>query len=681
MINENIDRYKIISRIGAGKSSTVYSARDPLTSREVAIKVLLWGSEYEARKRFYKEMQVAASLEHSAIVPIYDVGVYEDRFHIVMRYMRGGTLKKRLLQGPFSPEEASQFLDRMSSALDYIHSAGLVHSNIKPGNVLLDRYGMAYLCDFGILDGTGTIDESFFDVSNYMAPEQMTTKKVDNFTDIYQLGLVLFEILTGKHPFQDEISSGNIQYLHSQKVPSLSAFNSNLSTDYDKVIFRALAKTPSDRYVTASEMAQEFNSLVFAAAKTVDINPVDNPFVVGNPVSGNLFVGRTKIISQLQELWGSDTFHNVNSVVLFGHRRMGKTSILQNLHHYFRKKTVVAGFTMQRVGRVNSTGELLNYLALAIFDALEDAGFRNLSEPDPAKYELNGYLAFNRFLREIGRRLTKNKLSPKDSDQNTSTNTHNHLTEKSRSINNEQINRIILTIDEFELIEDAIIDGRVNPEFLDFLRGVIHSEHWLILALAGLHTLEEMTSDYWNPLYASVTPVRISFFSRTATSNLLGDLGKDFPLKFTNSAVDKIFELVQGQPYLTQLIAYKLVSTYNQAIFEHGEFQSPEFIAENVVKIVESIEFFNQGRYYFNGVWAQAEKSDPKGQISVMRTIAKRDSPINFENLSAKTNLEKGLLDASIKKLQHHDVIKQLEDNYFDFTVPLMRLWIRKEKL
>ena len=679
-MNENIGRYQLIDIIGESSSGIVYLARDASVGREVALKV--FSGEYDdlAYKRFTKEIEAAGKLNHPAIVPVFDAGEYEKKPYYVMPYMSGGSLKTRLEKGgPLSPQEASEFLSRLASALDTIHKAGLVHRNIKPSNILLGDNGEPYLGDFAFIHTTRTVTQAFVGTPAYMSPEQIMGQELDNRTDIYLLGLVLFEVLTGKRPFpgitiQDIIR----ERIQDGQPPSLHTLNPNLAADYDKITIRALAKNPEERYENATEMTDELSVLVSMAGQVTIVEPVPNPFVVGNPVAGNLFVGRAEIFTQLKELWGNNAAHNVNSVVLFGHRRMGKTSILQNLHHYFKEDTLVAGLTMQRVGRVNSSGELLNYLALAIYDALEDAGIIDLAEPDLDTFEHNGYAAFNRFLRDVRRYLNdSNQRSGKKESR------LSRLFKFKTEVSNDEnrIKRVILTIDEFELIEAAIADGRVDAEFLDFLRGVIHSEHWLILALAGLHTLEEMTADYWNPLFASVTPIRVSFFSRTATNNLLSHLGDNFPLTFTNATVDRIYELVQGQPYLTQLIAYNLVSTYNQAAFEQGKIRTPEFTPQDVDQVINSPLFYDQGSYYFNGVWGQAEKSKAKGQTKIMQTLAQSTTPLTKNELVTQTNLNASLAQESIVKLQQHDVLRQTQNGRFAFTVPLMQRWIQDIKL
>ncbi|MCA9876048.1 MAG: ATP-binding protein, partial [Anaerolineales bacterium] len=378
--------------------------------------------------------------------------------------------------------------------------------------------------------------------------------------------------------------------------------------------------------------------------------PVRNPYIVGNPVKGKLFVGREAILQRLEELWGSDVTQSVPSVVLFGHRRMGKSSILQNLGVRFGTNTLIAQFTMQRLGKVSHTGELLHAFALAIFYAWEEnfAGNhgKSLLEPNLDDYDSNAYTTFNRFLRAVQKTI---------GDQY----------------------RVILTIDEFELIEKGIQEGYIDREVLEFLRGLIHSEPWFILALAGLHTLEEMTADYWNPLFASVTPIHIRFLTPGASAQLLANPTSDFPLDFTRDTVNRVYHWVQGQPYLTQLVGHTLVRRYNQSVFEESKTREPRFTREDVDSVVMSTDFFEQGSYYFTGVWGQAEKSPVPGQTEILLHLAQEDDPANSLVITALQ--EQG--QEALTVLEKHDVIKIESDRRVDFTVPLMRYWIREYKL
>ncbi len=371
-----------------------------------------------------------------------------------------------------------------------------------------------------------------------------------------------------------------------------------------------------------------------------------NPFIAGNPVTGSLFVGREAIFRELEELWGSDPRPGVPSVVLYGHRRMGKSSILQNLGTRFGRDTIVAQFTMQRLGRVRQTGELLYALALSIFDALRDHDRHfPITEPVAEHYANNGYVAFDQFLREV-----KKEIGTR---------------------------RIIQTIDEFELIEKAIAEGQIDAELLDYIRGVIHSEPWFILALAGLHTLQEMTADYWHPLFASVHPIRVSFLDRPATIDLLANPTGDFPLDFTGQTIDRVFHWVQGQPYLTQLVGHLLVRHYNQEVFEQGRQREARITPADIDQVVHSAEFYEMGSYYFTGVWGQAEQGDMPGQTAILHHLAQQAGPVEREILWAATGLEAETGREALHILKQHDVIRENDAGQISFTVPLMRHWLR----
>lgn len=407
---------------------------------------------------------------------------------------------------------------------------------------------------------------------------------------------------------------------------------------------------PYPEWPLIKETAQRWREILAKAGgeagQQAITQPVPNPFVVGNPVTGGVFVGREEIFARLEELWGSDAAQVVPSVVLFGHRRMGKSSILQNLsHHRFGVNTVLAAFTMQRAGRLAHTGELLGAFALTIHDAVVASGL-TLPEPNLTDYASNGYATFNQFLRAVKRGLNGR--------------------------------RVILTIDEFELIERAIAEGHLDAEVLAFLRGVIHSEPWFVLALAGLHTLEEMTADYWNPLFASVTPVRVSFLSPGASAQLLANPTDDFPLDVTRAVADRVYALVRGQPYLTQLIGHTLVRLYNQSVFEEAQPRAPRFTSEDVDEVVSQVEFYEQGSYYFTGVWQQAE-STPPGQVALLRALAAADEPQPASELITRAALDEAVGPAALTALVRHDVLTHSSAKY-DFSVPLMRRWLREHK-
>ncbi len=377
--------------------------------------------------------------------------------------------------------------------------------------------------------------------------------------------------------------------------------------------------------------------------------PVLNPFVIGNPVTGRLFAGREAIMRQLEELWGSDPAIQAPSVVLYGHRRMGKTSILHNLGARFGRETVVVLSSMQRIGPVRHTGELLHALALDVRNALDDAGLPAPAEPDEAAFTAHPYRAFDRFLREVRRAIGAQ--------------------------------RVILTLDEFELIEEGIGEGRIEAGLLDYLRGVIQGERWLVLAFAGLHTLREMTGDYWNPLFGSVTPIKVGFLSLPESNNLLANPHDDFPLDFTRAAAERVYNHVRGQPYLTQLIGRTLVSRYNRELFEEQRAREPRFTPEEVDAVVASAEFYETADAYFSGVWGQAgDARGPDGQQALLLALARAEGPAALDELVAAAGLSPEAAGAALEALERHDVVARDGEGRVAFTVPLMRRWIRQNK-
>jgi hypothetical protein len=277
-IGAEVAGYRIESVIGRGGMAVVYRAEDTRLGRKVALKVLSPALSEEERfqQRFVQESRLAASLDHPNIIPIYEAGNADGRLFIAMRYVVGHDMKVALAaNSPMGASRTLRVFEQIGDALDAAHERGLVHRDVKPGNVLLTSFhehaDHVYLTDFGLtkrassltggLTGTG----HFLGTIDYVAPEQIAGKQVDARTDIYALGCVLYECLTGRVPFPRDDDAATL-WAHLVDVPPpVSAARTDTSPAVDAVVARALAKAPQDRYSSCHELVGELRAALAAA--------------------------------------------------------------------------------------------------------------------------------------------------------------------------------------------------------------------------------------------------------------------------------------------------------------------------------------------------------------------------------------------------------------------------------
>ena len=265
---EKIGRYEIKSELGRGGMATVYRAYDPRFEREVAIKVLPREMMHDPnfRVRFEREAKTVASLEHPAIVPVYDVGEEDGQPYFVMRLMAGSSLADQIEKGPVSLQEAARIMDRLGPALDEAHSKGVIHRDLKPGNILFDRVGEPYVSDFGIAkiaqgQSTTVTGGAIIGTPAYMSPEQAQGETVDGRSDIYALGVILYEMLAGSQPYQATTPMAVVVKHITDPIPHILDVNPRLPAGIEVIIEKAMAKNPSDRFSTAGELAAALDAL------------------------------------------------------------------------------------------------------------------------------------------------------------------------------------------------------------------------------------------------------------------------------------------------------------------------------------------------------------------------------------------------------------------------------------
>src|SRR5436190_14872566 len=294
---ESIAHYRIMEPIGAGGMGAVYKAYDKKLQRIVALKVLPpeYVSQQDRRRRFYQEARAASALNHPHILTVYEVGEDEGKPYIAMEYVEGETLRQKIRAGTLPFKQILEISIQIAEGLGKAHDAGIIHRDLKPENLMLSRDGYAKILDFGLaklvaeqeralvadseqktlIRGVETQSGTLMGTVNYMAPEQLLGQRVDRRCDVFSFGVVLCEMLTGAAPF---VHDNRIDTMHAilhgePKLPRNGGLE--LPFDLQRVLTKALAKTPKDRYQNISELAEELKTLKrdLDLGKTLPITP------------------------------------------------------------------------------------------------------------------------------------------------------------------------------------------------------------------------------------------------------------------------------------------------------------------------------------------------------------------------------------------------------------------------
>ena len=345
-----VKSYDIEALLGQGGYGVVYRARQSAVLREVAIKVILpkYANSPEFIRRFESEAQVVARLEHPHIVPLYDYWREPDSAFLVMRYLRGGSLRDRIdKHGILDTEAAGKVLEQVGSALTFAHRNGVIHRDIKADNILLDEDGNAYLGDFGIAMKVGTqtsiAQGDIVGTPAYLAPEQIRGGEVGPQSDVYAFGIMLYEMLTGSRPFA-ELTLATLVYKHlNEPLPMIDPEELRLPSAFNSIIQRATAKEPAERYPDALSLVQDFREILQQESSTVELSLTELDLTAfdlietKNPYKGlrafqqadaDDFFGRSAMIEQVLDRLQEPVVEN-NFLAVIGPSGSGKSSLVK----------------------------------------------------------------------------------------------------------------------------------------------------------------------------------------------------------------------------------------------------------------------------------------------------------------------------------------------------------------
>jgi len=335
---EPLRGYRLLDQIGEGAFGVVYRAIQPQVEREVAIKAVHpeLANHPDFVRRFEREAQIVARLEHPHVVPLYDYWREPDAAYLVMRYLRGGSVEDLLAEGSLESYRTASILDQVAAALSAAHRQGIVHRDVKPGNILLDEEGNAYLTDFGVALDAGAPEQTTGTMLRgtpaYLSPEQIRLEPATSESDTYALGVVLYEMLAGEHPFPDSSLTVLLDQHLRQPLPHIDLVRPDLPAGVGDVIVRATAKVADDRFADPIDLAQAFRQALEGSAKSAE-----PPQEIRNPYKGlrafleadaGDFFGREvvtdRLLRRLQEQDATSRF-----LAVVGPSGSGKSSVVR----------------------------------------------------------------------------------------------------------------------------------------------------------------------------------------------------------------------------------------------------------------------------------------------------------------------------------------------------------------
>jgi WD40 repeat protein/serine/threonine protein kinase len=336
--------YQLRERIGKGGFGAIYRAYQPVVEREVAIKIILpeRANQPEFIRHFEAEAKIIARLEHPYIVPLFDYWRDPYGAYLVMRWLRGGSLRQKIMQSRLDLDAILKLLDQITSALAIAHRNGVVHRDLKPDNILLDEEGNAYLTDFGIaqvvgFDSYNVQNENILGSMLYISPEQLRNEPLSPHMDIYSLGIMLFELVTGRHPFEKNSPSEMLTRHLTEPLPDVRSMAPEAPEALNPILQKATSKTRSERYGHVQQLLADFRRVVLPSSVRLEESEIDwANITLINPYKGLRafeeadaadFFGRETLVNRLLERLAEDALY-ANFLAIVGPSGSGKSSVV-----------------------------------------------------------------------------------------------------------------------------------------------------------------------------------------------------------------------------------------------------------------------------------------------------------------------------------------------------------------
>ncbi len=538
--------YELRDLIDQGGFGAVYRAYQTAVERDVAIKIILpaYANEPEFIRRFEAEAQIVARLEHPYIVPLYDYWREPGGAYLVMRWLRGGSVRRSLEKGAWTPERTARLLNQIASALAVAHRAGLVHRDIKTDNLLLDEDNNAYLADFGIAKDALT-DKTRADIilgsPDYMSPEQFLGDPLTPQSDIYSLGIVLFEMLSGAKPFKEATVGALRTRQLNDPLPSLHERNPNLPASLDTVIQRATRKIPAERYESTLEMAAAFrqalNETADAATRILsqedDLSSVasglENPYKglrAFQTADAEDFFGRDALITaMLKQLSREDSGGSFLAVV--GPSGSGKSSVVKAGLIPALRKGALPGSENWFIVEMTPGAHPFEELEIAL---LRVATQTIASLSDQLSKDERGLLT------------SVKRVLPEPNSE------------------------LLLVIDQFEELFTQLTDEAIRKHFLDSLLTAVTdptSQLRVIVTLRGDFYDRPLLYSDFGRLFRVSTEVVLPLTPEELQQAILNP-AKRVGLRLEPGLVDAVVNDIGSQPGTLPLLQYALTELYNQ---------------------------------------------------------------------------------------------------------------------